>query len=267
MSEIDPEALRRFGDHVDFGKTADDYATHRAGFPPEFFEAMEARGYLLKDQNAVDIGTGTGTIARGLARRGLRVTAVDPAKDLLAEAARVDLETGVKVTYRPGAAEETGLQDLSADLVTAGQCWRWFDRPRAAQEAMRLLVPGGRILIAHFDWVPLTGSLVAATEALILRHNPEWAGARGSGLYPAWLGDLSDAGFDCIETASFDVLQSYSHIAWRGRIRASAGIAASLPADAVAEFDAELAALLECYFPDDPTEVPHRVWWVTALKA
>ena len=35
----------------------------------------------------VDLGTGTGTVARGLAVMGCKVTGVDPSKELLAEAA------------------------------------------------------------------------------------------------------------------------------------------------------------------------------------
>lgn len=266
MTGIKPDALRAFGEQVDFGKTASDYATHRAGFPPAFFDALEARGYATNGDRAVDMGTGTGSIARGLAERGLTVTGIDPAADLLSQAASLDRAAGVDVTYITARAEDTSLPDHCADIVTAGQCWHWFDRPKAAHEAARLLSGGGRILIAHFDWLPLPGSLVAATEALILRHNPAWAGAGGTGMYPDWLGDLAAAGFHAVETASFDVTQSYSHAAWRGRIRASAGISASLTPPAVAEFDAELAALMECYFPQNPAHVPHRVWWATALK-
>ncbi|MEM7733408.1 MAG: methyltransferase domain-containing protein [Pseudomonadota bacterium] len=262
----DPDALRAFGQQVDFGRTASDYSTHRAGFPPAFFAALTARGYLTPGQTAIDLGTGTGTIARGLAQAGLHVTALDIAPDLLTAAAALDAKARVQVIYTEAPSEATGLPDHSVDLLTAGQCWHWFDRPRAASEAYRLLRPDGRILIAHFDWLPLPGSLVAATEALILRYNPDWAGAGGSGLYPDWLSDLAEAGFQSIETASFDVTQSYSHAAWRGRIRASAGVAASLGADAVAEFDAELAAMMECYFNGDPAQIPHRVWWVTARK-
>ncbi|MEL7254765.1 MAG: methyltransferase domain-containing protein [Pseudomonadota bacterium] len=262
----DPDALRVFGKQVDFGRTASDYSTHRAGFPPEFFSALTDRGYLTPGQSAIDLGTGTGTIARGLAQAGLHVTALDIAPDLLSAAAALDTDAGVQVAYKEAPSEATGLPNHSADLITAGQCWHWFDRPRAASEAHRLLRPGGRILIAHFDWLPLPGSLVAATEALILRYNPDWAGADGTGLYPEWLTDLAEARFQDIETASFDVTQSYSHDAWRGRIRASAGVAASLAPQAVTEFDAELAAMMECFFKADPAAVPHRVWWVTACK-
>ncbi|MEM7599737.1 MAG: class I SAM-dependent methyltransferase [Pseudomonadota bacterium] len=262
----DTDALRAFGEKVDFGRTASDYSTYRAGFPPDFFAALTARGTVLPGQKAVDLGTGTGTLARGLAQAGLQVTGIDIAPDLLAAAAALDVKAAIKITYKEAPAEATTLPDQSAQLVTAGQCWHWFDRPRAASEAHRLLTPGGRILIAHFDWLPLPGTLVAATENLILRHNPDWAGAGGTGIYPAWLTDLAVAGFSEIETASFDTHQSYSHAAWRGRIRASAGIAASLSSEAVDEFDAELTAMMENHFPENPARVPHRVWWVTARK-
>ncbi len=82
----------------------------------------------------------------------------------------------------------------------------------------------------------------------------------GSGLHPPYLADLAAAGFVALETFSFDQAVAYSHAGWRGRIRASAGIAASLAPPAVARFDAEHAALLQREFPTDPLSVPHRCW-------
>lgn len=262
-----PDALRAFGGRVSFGRTAADYATHRAGFPQAFFDILTARGYATPPAQALDIGTGTGTLARGLARMGLQTTALDPSDDLMAQAMQLDTEAGVTTAYIKGAAESLPFDDAAFDLVTAGQCWHWFDRPRAASEAARVLRPGGRCLIAHFDWLPLPGNVVAATEALILAHNPAWAGAHGTGLYPAWLADLAIAGFTGIETASFDIDQPYSHTAWRGRIRASAGVAASLPRDAVAVFDSALADMLTREFPEEPLRIPHRVWLATGVRA
>ncbi|HET6521480.1 MAG TPA: class I SAM-dependent methyltransferase, partial [Geminicoccaceae bacterium] len=243
-----------------------DYGRHRAGFPEAFFDRLLARGDVAAGRRVLDLGTGTGTVARGLARRGCEVTGLDPSEPLLAEARRLDRAAGVSVRYVVARAEDTGLPDAGFDAVAAGQCWHWFDRPRAAAEARRLLVPGGRLVIAHFDWLPLPGNVAAATEALILAHNPAWRGAGGTGLYPAWLTDAAVAGFRDIETFSFDLAARYTHAAWRGRIRASAGVAASLPPDAVARFDAELAALLAAGFPADPLAVPHRVWAVVAVR-
>ncbi|MHC4092220.1 MAG: class I SAM-dependent methyltransferase, partial [Planctomycetota bacterium] len=61
---------------------------------------------------------------------------------------------------------------------------------------------------------------------------------------------------------SFDVSVPYSHQAWRGRVRASSGVAASLSAGRVKRFDGELQGLLAERFPDDPLVVPHRVFAV-----
>ncbi len=115
-------------------------------------------------------------------------------------------------------------------------------------------------MIAHFDCLPLPGNVVAATEDLVGRHNPAWTMARGTGIHPRWTTDRAAASFGAIETFSFDVEQPYTHEAWRGRVRASAGVGAGLERDAIERFDAEHAALLAGRFPRDPLLVPHRVW-------
>jgi len=246
---------------IDFGKTASDYGRHRAGFPDRFFDRVFAMGLVKPADRLLDLGTGTGTVARGMALRGCSVTGLDPSESMTGQALLLDREAGVDISYVTAKAEETGLADGVFDVVTAGQCWHWFDRPRAAAEAERLLAPGGLLMIAHFDWLPLKGSTVAATEALILEHNPKWAPmAGGNGLHPWWFADLEQAGFRDIESFTFDMAVPYTHEAWIGRIRASAGVGASLPPEAVARFDADHKALLERDFPQEILLAPHRVF-------
>jgi SAM-dependent methyltransferase len=249
---------------VDFGRTAGDYAAYRAGFPKALFDRLVAMGIGRSGQRLLDLGTGTGTLARGFARRGASVVGIDPAEPLLVEARRLSQNEGVQVDYRVGRAEDIDAPDDAFEVVTAGQCWHWFDRPTAAAECFRVLVPHGALAICYFDWLPVPGNVVAATESLILRHNPVWPHSGGLGMYPLWTLDVAEAGFTRLETFSFDVDVHYSHEAWRGRIRASAGVAASLPSDAVATFDAELASLLELDFPSEPLAIPHRVWALVA---
>jgi SAM-dependent methyltransferase len=251
---------------VQFGRTAADYRRHRADFPDAFFERMAAFGVGGSGQRLLDLGTGTGTLARGFALRGAVVTGLDPSAEMLAQARALDAEAGVAIDYVTASAEATGLDDTAFDVVTAGQCWHWFERPRAAAECRRLLKPGGILVIAHFDWLPLPGNVVEASEALILAHNPGWAGAGSTGIYGRWLSDLAAAGFEALESFSFDLGVAYTHEAWRGRIRASAGVGASLADHKVAAFDKAHGALLDACFPDDPLTVPHRVFAAIGRK-
>lgn len=250
----------------DWSATSDDYARHRQGFPPRFHELIAREGLFAPGMRVLDLGTGTGVVARALAARGGDVLGLDVAPGQVAAARRLAAQEGLAARFEEGFAERTGQPAGHFDLVVAAQCWHWFDRGLAAAEARRVLKPGGALLICHHDWLPLPGSVAHATEFLIEAHNPRWRMGRGTGFYPVWAGDLTLAGFEGLAFAGFDHAALYPRADWRGRIRASAGIGAALDDAAVARFDAELAALLDARFPEDPLPVPHRVFAIWARK-
>ncbi len=248
----------------DFGRSARDYARHRPGFPRAFFDRVRAFNVGTPGQRMLDVGTGTGTLARGFAERGADVVGLDPSAPMLAEAERLAVASTLSVRWVQASAEETGQPNHAFDVVSAGQCWHWFDRARAAAEARRVLVPGGRLLIAHFSYLPEPGSVGAATEELVLRHNPAWTMAGSDGRHPRWKGDLRDAGFVDVESFEFDLAVSFTHEGWRGRFRACNGVLA-LPNDGIDAFDAELHALLAARFPE-PVVSRHRVFGVVGTS-
>lgn len=247
-----------------FGAAADDYATYRAGFPASLFERLSAYGVGLPGQYIVDLGTGTGTLARGFAVNGSRVIGVDPDERMLQQARRLDEAAGVEVDYRTGTAEAIPVDDDTADVATAGQCWHWFNGDEAAREIARITRPGAYVVVANFDWLPLPGNVVEATERLIESHNPDWHLGGGNGFHPESIPDLFSNGFSQFESFSYDLDVPYSHEAWRGRIRASAGVGASLPPAAVERFDTELEKILQLRYPAEVLPVPHRVFTVIA---
>jgi len=251
---------------IQFGKTARDYATHRQGFPESFFDGLMEQKIVNAGDRLLDIGTGTGTIARGFSRRGCDVVGLDPSAELLQQAKILAQAEACDPVFVEGRAEATKLNPASFDVVTAGQCWHWFNSAKTAQEVKRLLRPDGLLIIAHYDWLPLRGNVVKATEALIEEHNPKWTMGGGTGIYPEWPRDVGEAGFQDIETSSYDVNAIYTPENWRGRIRASAGVAASLTDRNVVQFDQQLAEILADQFPGDELVIPHRVFMVTGRK-
>jgi SAM-dependent methyltransferase len=250
---------------VDFGKAAADYATHRSGFPERTWNELAKAGLDFTGKRAVDLGTGTGAAARALALRGAHVVGIDPSVALTEQASNLDAQAGVSVRYVEATAEATGLEPASADIVIAAQCWWWFDRPAAMAEATRVLAPGGWLVICSFDWLTLPGNVVEATERLIVAANPQWTMGGRNGRHPEWLEELKVGGLEGILAFEFEHDAPYSHEAWRGRIRASAGVAASLPPEEVRQFDERLAVTLSAGFPD-PLLAAHRVYAALGQK-
>jgi SAM-dependent methyltransferase len=252
---------------ADFGKTAEDYARHRASYPDWLFERLMRRGLVRPGMRALDLATGTGYLARGLVQRGLAVIGLDVSAEMIAAAKALDSAHGVNIDYAIGKAEKTGLPASSFDLMTVACAWHWFDRAKASAEVLRLLKPGGWLVICSHDWLPIDGNVVARTEAIVQRHNPKWPFGGLDGLKPSFVDDLRTAGFRSIESFSVDFDIPYSHEAWRGRMRASAAISGSLAPDQVQAFDVELAAMLARDFRRQPMQVAHCLFAVFGRKS
>lgn len=116
------------------------YATFRPAYPEPFFEYIAS--LPPRRDLALDCGTGNGQAAVGLAHRFERVVATDGSSQQLQQAIAAP-----NVTYRHAAAENSGLEDRSVDLVTAAQALHWFDIDAFFAEARRVLVPGGVIAV------------------------------------------------------------------------------------------------------------------------
>ncbi|WP_372367663.1 class I SAM-dependent methyltransferase [Candidatus Uabimicrobium sp. HlEnr_7] len=251
---------------VDFGLTSNDYVKHRAGFPQKFFDEIHKFDIGKERQEILDLGTGTGTLARGFAKQGAIVTGIDISKELIGQAKILDREQRLSIDYVVDKVEEMSFAPQSFDCIVAGQCWHWFDRQKVAKKSKSILKKGGQLVIAHFDWIPIDGNIVDKTEKLILKHNPSWHLSGGTGIYPDWFTDVAKAGFIDIQSYTFDLSIPYTHRGWRGRIRASAGIGASLEPQKVENFDQELQQMLAKFFPENTLRILHRVFTLICKK-
>jgi len=248
----------------DWSKTAEDDHGLRIGLPARLFDVLAARGIGERGQKLVDLGTGVGQFARDFARRGVEVTAVDASETLIEAARRQSEKQDVRMDYVVAEAERTGLPAKSFDVVSAAEAWEWFDRPKTIREVKRLLKPAGWLVIVSFDWLPLRGNVVTATEALIEKYNPEWRWGGGTGIYPEWLRHIRAGGFSDLETFSFDVTHDYSHDHWTRRVSSSSAVRASLSPDEVHRFTETLRTALADQFPDEAVPVMHCCWVISA---
>ena len=70
-----------------------------------------------------------------------------------------------KFTSIVGTAEATTLTDQSVDFVTAAQAAHWFDRERARREFVRILKPGGWLVLLWNERLTDSTSFSANTNS------------------------------------------------------------------------------------------------------
>lgn len=129
---------------LSFDSVAAQYAAARPGYPPVLFDTVETlAGRPLAGAHVVDVGAGTGIATRLLRERGARVTAVEPGPGMAAQLRR-DLPD---VPLVRGIGDALPLADGAADLITYAQSWHWTDPARSLPEALRVLRPGGALVL------------------------------------------------------------------------------------------------------------------------
>src|SRR5271155_5502838 len=96
--------------------------------------------------DALDAGSGTGFLSLELAARGHRVTGIDFAPAMLAEARKKAAAQRRSVRFEEGDAEQLRFAPDSFDLVISRHVLWTLPHPEAAvDEWIRVLRPGGRL--------------------------------------------------------------------------------------------------------------------------
>lgn len=244
---------------------ADQIAPARKNFPESFYDRMvNAIGILAPRARVLDIGTTIGEVARGFARFGAQVTALDRDDRLFAEARQLDAKAGVSVTYATGTAAATGQADAAFDLVFFGGTWPAVGAEAAAREAARVLKPGARLAIAAFEWQPLPRNVVEASEEIIARQAPAWPKGAINKQYSVWWPVVHAAGFRDFRTFFHDNDYAYSHAEFRAYV--AARVKGVIAGDRLAALDGELDQMLKKRFPGDYVIAPHRSFVFTAER-
>lgn len=245
------------GRDIDWGRTSEDYARFRPGPPLSLYLMLQSLGIGLPGQTALDQGTGTGVFGRQLAKQGCHVIGTDISENQIRFAGELAQRDRLNhIEFRVSAAESNPFPDGSFDIISASQCFIYFDKSKWIPEAKRLLRPGGKVVIVFFQWLPLEDPISGATEKLVLQHNPDWSAHSYLGhvnQFDEWF--LNDFRQTALLVYDEDLI--FTRETWRGRIRALRGIGATLSPERVKQFDREHDQILKAF--GDEFTIPHRI--------
>lgn len=133
------------GKSFDWGKTSTDYAKFRDIYPYEFYDKIINRKLCKKGQSVLDVGTGTGVLPRNMHHYGAKWTATDISSNQI-EQAKI-LSKGMDIDYYSLPTENIDFPDNSFDVITACQCFWYFNHEQIKSNFFRMLKTNGRILI------------------------------------------------------------------------------------------------------------------------
>ncbi len=244
------------GTPFDWGRTSADYAKYRDIYPPVFYENIIARGLCVRGQRALDLGTGTGVLPRNLYRYGADWTGIDASAEQIAFAKQLAADDGLQIRFLSCAAEDLRFPAGSFDVITACQCFDYFDHAALAPLLSAMLKPDGRLLILYMAWLPQEDPIAHASEELVLQFHPKWTGA-GYTRTPIAIPAPVAAQFDVVHREAYDVSLMFTRETWHGRMRACRGVGAALTPEALAAWDAQHRALLERMAPERFTVLHH----------
>jgi SAM-dependent methyltransferase len=120
---------------------------YRLPYPPALFDLLDD---LITDEPRVvlDIGSGTGDLARGLAPRVDRVDAVDMSAVMIEQGRSLPGGSRANLSWVVGRAEDAPLSPPYA-LVTAGESLHWMDWERLLPRLARSLTPAGSLALVY----------------------------------------------------------------------------------------------------------------------
>jgi Methylase involved in ubiquinone/menaquinone biosynthesis len=101
----------------------------------------------------LDVGTGTGFLALLLAELGHSCTGFDISEGMMEVARKKAKEAGLNVSFGMGDAENLPCEENTFDIVTNRHLLWTIPHPeKALSEWIRVLKPGGKLVIIDGDW-------------------------------------------------------------------------------------------------------------------
>ncbi len=166
-----PNATSRFSDRVE------NYVRYRPGYPVDVLRSLKEACGLTPGHVIADLASGTGIWTRMLLENGNKVFGVEPNAEMR-QAGEQFLAHFPNFTSVAGTAEATTLPEASVDFVTAAQAAHWFHRQRARREFLRILKPGGRLVLLWNERLTDSTLFLRDYEQLLLTYGTDYEDVR-----------------------------------------------------------------------------------------
>ena len=237
------------GKAFDWGRTSEEYAKYRDIYPELFYKKIADMGLCINGQKVLDLGTGTGVLPRNMYKYGARWTGTDISPEQIEAAKRLTEAGNMDIDFMAVPTEEIDLPDESFDVITACQCFWYFDHDRVMPKLAKLLKPGGRLLILYMAWLPDEDGIAEKSEKLVLKYSPNWSGA-GETRHPIWIPNVAYKYFEMECHEEYDVKVPFTKESWHGRMKTCRGVGASLSGEELERWEKEHKKLLDENAPE-----------------
>ncbi len=227
-----------------FGVDTERYDRTRPSYPDALMERIVAAS---PGPDVVDVGCGTGIVARQLRAAGCTVLGVEPDARMAEFARRGGFEVDV-ATFE--AWDDAGRR---FDAVVAGQAWHWVDPVEGAAKAARVLRPGG-LLAVFWHIFQMPDEVFDAFAEVYQRVVPDspvpvQAAKQPLNVYEQMSARISDGirdttGFGEPDHWRYEWERYYSRDEWLDQIPTS-GVLTQLPPDKLAEVQKSVGAAID----------------------
>ncbi|HTZ22946.1 MAG TPA: class I SAM-dependent methyltransferase [Streptosporangiaceae bacterium] len=226
-----------------FGSDPERYDRARPSYPAALVERVVAAS---PGREVLDVGCGTGIVARQFQAAGCSVLGVEPDTRMAGQARQRGLDVEV-ATF-----EDWDPAGRAFDAVVAGQAWHWIDPIAGAAKAARALRGGGRLAVFWNAFQP-PPDLAEAFGAVFRRVLPDsplsQRPAAGAAMYAGICARAADAiretsAFGGPEQWEFEWDRPYTRDEWLEQVPTS-GFAARLQPETMKQILAGVGAAID----------------------
>ncbi|MBR3285350.1 MAG: class I SAM-dependent methyltransferase, partial [Bacteroidales bacterium] len=180
--------------------------------------------------------SGTGVLPRNLYKYGARWTGTDISPEQIEQARRLASAAKMDIDFQTVATEQLDFPGNSFDVITACQCFWYFNHKKVIPSLAGILKNVGKLLFLYMAWLPFEDPIAGRSEELVLKYSPGWSGA-GETKKPIHIPKVVYDYFQLEDHEEYYLDVPFTRETWHGRMKSCRGVGASLSEEELARWD------------------------------